>query len=325
MAGGRVSRLSPQSADSVGGTSTRLLSSDEYNAMVEMGPAALCFYPGYELLYHTCYRSSQGTNEFGKDITAGRLVERPFNTQLEWYQSVVQHATNRKKPSPFLSVTPDLVQAIVQACQNEHKRGVGIFIIDPRKLKPGSMIEMNSALKALEGPPGEEYNTEVLVWQNIPAEAVLCYWSWEDLKRSALFDLFPSLKSVGFSKTGKIRASRKDKSVPLIPSVSDIVNLVTGRLHMDADIFATKQVVMTMFAWSRRLRTMEEIRHFENNDFTKRDEHEIDNALYASKRRDPPLSFEDWWMRREPQAPASSLGEPDVNRIIEGFSMQKDS
>lgn len=186
------------------------------------------------------------------------------------------------------------------------------------------MIEMNSALKALEGPPGEEYNTEVLIWQNIPAEAVLCYWSWEDLKRSALFDLFPFLKSVGFSKTGKIRASRKDKSVPLIPSVSDIVNLVTGRLHMDADIFATKQVVMTMFVWSRRLRTMEEIRHFENNDFTKRDEHEIDNALYASKRRDPPLSFKDWWTRREPQAPTSSLSGPDISRVIEGFGTQKD-
>ena len=321
MADGLISRLSPQSADSLGSTSTRLLSSDEFNAIVEMGPAALCFYPGYELLYRTCYRSSQGTNEFGKDITAARLVEGPFDTQPEWYQSLVQHATNHKKPSPFLSATPDLIRAIVQACQNEHERGVGIFVIDPRKLKPGSMIEMNSALKALEGPPGEECNTEVLIWQSIPAEAVLCYWSWEDLKRSALFDLFPFLKSVRFSKTGKIRASRKDKRVPLIPSVSDIVNLVTGRLHMDADIFATNQVVMTMFAWSRRLRTMEEIRHFENDDFTKRDEHEINNALYVSKRRDPPLSFKDWWIRREPQAPASSHGEPDISRIIKGFGM----
>ncbi|KAF2178192.1 hypothetical protein K469DRAFT_695518 [Zopfia rhizophila CBS 207.26] len=301
---------------------THAISAGDYDALTRENPAPLCFNTERELLYRTCSAQSYGSNIPGKDIRAGMLVEQPFTTRDEWISSIYMHMNRCTQASPFISVTPDLIRAITIALQNQHYGGVGIFVVDPTKLPHGSIISLRTALKNLTGQSKSIHETEYLVWQKIPAEAVICFWTWEVLRRSDLFDHFPGLKGDGTSTTsvGTVRTIMRQKAKSP-PSISEIVSL-TGQLKLDPDSFATKQVVTTMFAWCKEKFTVRQIREFENSHFPKTEEREIDNAIYGSRTNGSFLDFKDWWLKCLTQAHPQTVSEGhNVKEIISGFAV----
>src|SRR6266702_7001905 len=83
------------------------------------------------LLYHTCYRSSQGTNEFGKDITAGRLSKdhsTPSRNGINPSSSMLQ-TTKNHRPS-YLLLPISFRQSFTPRCGHSLFSWVHRFIMD---------------------------------------------------------------------------------------------------------------------------------------------------------------------------------------------------
>ncbi len=147
-------------------TTQKLPGFEEYNAILEKYPSpSAC-----ESLFCIGYQS-EGKTQFGADINAGVLVEKPFKNREAWYASI-NHASNSTELSPFVSGTADMGLAMKWIIQKRSEKDTQLCVIDSTKLKPGSMIEMNRVLDALGGSSSGEHNTNVLIWQSIPATAV---------------------------------------------------------------------------------------------------------------------------------------------------------
>ncbi|CZS92465.1 uncharacterized protein RAG0_03034 [Rhynchosporium agropyri] len=157
--------------------------------------------------------------------------------------SIGSHANlSSRKLTPFISTTPDLLRAFNIAGQRvfNGKEQVTILLIDPWKLLDGSYIECNALrLKSgLEMLP--KYETELLVWAEVPVGAIFCRWTWPELLRSGLFETLPSLNGSG--RQMKLETSREEmlRHLDDFSPLSIATNLAA--LGMDPSSFATKQV-----------------------------------------------------------------------------------
>ncbi|OCK77853.1 hypothetical protein K432DRAFT_406960 [Lepidopterella palustris CBS 459.81] len=309
----------PQNSESTvppNSTSSGTISSSDYETLDEENGRRLSFIDSRQLLFRTCHRLSQGSNERDRDITAGRLVQGPFPTQAEWYETISKHVKGAKTLSPHISLTSDLLRAINLAFkfQRHDMRDVIIFVVDRTKLDSGSVFDVNTAINFLGGKTEPMYNTEILVWQKIPMEAVICSWSLDELV--TLSDIFTFLKSAGGQKLGKTRnALRSHADFPTIPR---IVTLATRQLGMNPDSFTTMQLVMTMVAWTNKKCTMKELQDFETS-IAIEERHEIDCALYSARDNSPHLDFREWRRRRQSQALHGVSEISGVIKIIKSF------
>ncbi|KAI1385642.1 uncharacterized protein F4822DRAFT_350148 [Hypoxylon trugodes] len=100
------------------------------------------------------------------------------------------------KKSPFTSVTNNLKHAIYSAFSDFHDEvDVAILLIRPGKLNPGGYIECNYLRFQCGLPRDTNFDAEVLVWREIPAESILCRWNRLQIQHSGLLSTIDNYES----------------------------------------------------------------------------------------------------------------------------------
>lgn len=101
---------------------------------------------------------------------------------------------SNRVPTPFISATIDLVRALhITFCTYREYTNVNILLICPWRLEPGSYMACNDLRAGCGLRPKSIYNTEVMIWGQVPSKAILYRWGREEICRSGLFDVFPCI------------------------------------------------------------------------------------------------------------------------------------
>lgn len=190
-----------------------------------------------------CLRSRLYPPPALEELNIGRLTE-----------FVKSHAylTNRLQ-TPFISVTPDLIRAFqIAFYMYQDKADVTILVIDPGLLNEGSSLPCNEIRSKCGIGRKDIYNTEVLVWGEIPAESIVCRWRREDIIQSGLLDACPSLDQLHPTMTldGRLHSTMKlDELRRHIAANFDKFTAVTVAnalvsLGMDPSSVYTKQIFL---------------------------------------------------------------------------------
>jgi hypothetical protein len=185
-----------------------------------------------------------------KGIRAGDISSLPLQTLSLFKRSVDWHAWQRTNPSPWISLTADLLPALNRSWQH-HCKGktvIIILIIDSQDLQPGNFMKSNPLRKLVGLEPCDLFDTEVLVWQNIPAAAVLSHWPWEALQKSDLFELFPTLPTEDPKQAlTSLRNSLGNNAMDLDEFLERLLPIRVNNLEMDPDSWVTTRVAMLSY------------------------------------------------------------------------------
>ena len=218
-------------------------------------------------LYRVIHCKSMGHYRRHKGIRAGDGGKPPCSTYDEFMRSINDHGWNRtQRASPWISVTVDLLRAFNFAWQLhcEGKSDIVLVIIDPLKLAPGSFMSCNVLRKKFGLEENGLFKTEVLVWQNIPASAIVGEWTFEALQKSQLYKLFPGIPTAKEKrKLEGLRNSLRPKSMNPLDSTQKLLITFISDLEMDPSSMVTTQVALTMLAWTVDLRRVHCIVDFE--------------------------------------------------------------
>ncbi|TVY13539.1 hypothetical protein LARI1_G009266, partial [Lachnellula arida] len=170
---------------------------------------------------------------FYRVVYSGSLPESHGNLRLRLYlpptfetlnifdlrTHIERHAIlSNRNPTPFLSLTNDLVRALhIAFCAYRYEADVVIILICPWMLTAGSYITCNDLRSKCRLGRKAIYNTEILVWGKVPAQSIICKRPRSELYRSGLLDVFPSLGKLerGLPLDGLRRRLRSD-----FPSIS---------------------------------------------------------------------------------------------------------
>ena len=257
--------------------------------------------------------------------------------------------TDFPKPTGFILVTPDAPWAFVKALldhESGREGGVMVCFIKSSKLDPKSLINVNQVFKQIGRNQHRMYDAQYLVWGRIPADAVTRTCSWADLVGSGLYNLFPALQP-NYIPTGyeddyqndseteyqsdyeidyqndyhnlylTVEKARKKlrymaRGPPL--AIPKIISFVTHGLRLDLDSFSHVQKVMTFVGLSRGYCTLKELQRFENSEISGR--LKIDEKIYRSRQRGPPLDFDVWMRQREPQTAEEYTTADVLERLV---------
>ena len=205
---------------------------------------------------------------------------------------------------------------------------------------------MNQVFKQIGRNQHRMYDAQYLVWGRIPADAVIRTWSWPDLVGSGLYKKFPALQP-NYIPTGyeddyqndsetdyqsdyeidyqndyhnlylTVEKARKKlrymaRGSPL--AIPKIISFVMHGLRLDLDSFSYAQEVMTFVGLSRGYCTLKELQRFENFEISGR--LKIDEKIYLSRQRGPPLRFEVWMRQREPQTAEEYTTADVLERLV---------
>jgi hypothetical protein len=182
-----------------------------------------------------------------------------MKTYITWHANLF--GRNR---TPFISATWDLLRAFNIAGQRvlEGKEQVAILLIDPRRLSTGSYIDCNTLRLKSGLQTQRKYETEVLLWAEIPAESIFGRWTWLNLCQSGLFETLLSLNAS--KRQLKLHAHRDDLLFDRDGfSPSDIATSLAS-LGLDPSSFAMKQIFEFLLGqvWGyhvpRQLQTIEQ-------------------------------------------------------------------
>jgi hypothetical protein len=135
--------------------------------------------------------------------------------------------------------------------QREGNRGVTIFVIDSWRLHDGSFSTCNELCKKVGVDTNTLYKTEIIVEDEVPREAIMYEWTWEDLKNSGLFDIFPAL-AYRNGEYGFVERLR-DTINPMIDDfpVAELVDVLIDQLGLACSKMSTKQIALIMLGWAR--------------------------------------------------------------------------
>ena len=167
-------------------------------------------------------------------------LETLGTSQLTLYIGRHQNLSNRK-PTPFISLTPDLIRALhLMFYTYKDETNVKISLICPWKLAPGSYIPLNSLRTMCGLLTKHKYNTETLVWGEIPASSITCQWQREQIVSSGLLQTFPALTNL--SPEAWLQDLRDNLQCVIPPFFARKVAQALVKLGMEASRFQIKQV-----------------------------------------------------------------------------------
>ncbi|KAF5573400.1 hypothetical protein FPANT_12397 [Fusarium pseudoanthophilum] len=157
---------------------------------------------------------------------------------------VTRHAQRENRiPTPFISVTDDLLRALsIAFCIYADKEDVTIFLVDPWKLASGSYLRCNSLRSKIGMGRKDIYNTEILIWGEIPLNSIICQWRRSHISNSGLLDVLPSLRHLSpGANLNSLRDGLRGDIDSFFPAkvVTTLVNL-----GMDPSSFQIKQVFL---------------------------------------------------------------------------------
>lgn len=126
-----------------------------------------------------------------------------------------------------------------------------MLVIDSWKLHTGSFVPCND-LRTHVGLDKEHlFDTEVIVWAEIPAAAIVCDWLWEVLEVSGLFGFgfFPGL---AMRKSLELQNLRKSLVFPPGDfSAYGLAGILVYGLEMPPSAFFTHQIGLMIMGWAK--------------------------------------------------------------------------
>ncbi|KAH7462782.1 hypothetical protein FOMA001_g18271 [Fusarium oxysporum f. sp. matthiolae] len=157
---------------------------------------------------------------------------------------VRRHAQfGNRTPTPFISVTDDLLRALSIAFRSyTDKEDVAILLVDPWKLAAGNYLRCNSLRSKIGLGCKDVYNTEILIWGEIPLESIICRWGRSPIMNSGLLDVLPSLRHLSpDADLSSLRDGLRGDTDSFSPAkvATTLVNL-----GMDPSSFQIKQVFL---------------------------------------------------------------------------------
>jgi hypothetical protein len=190
--------------------------------------------------------------------------------QMRGYVNMHAALSNRV-PTPFISATIDLIRALhITFCTYRECTKVTILLICPWRLEPGSYMACNDLRARCGLEPKSIYNTEVMIWGQVPSKAILYRWDREQICRSGLSDVFPCIADLKASmRLQDLRTKLEDDypqfSAKKIASTLVYLGMSPSELHI-------KQIFLFYLArlldmpsrriWIRRTRIFAHCVHF---------------------------------------------------------------
>jgi hypothetical protein len=150
--------------------------------------------------------------------------------------------------SPFISATSDLLRALNHGrkLRNARYQDVCLVMIDLWEMPKGACGKCNTIRRKLKLSENNVYKTEILIWQEIPPNAILSIASFEELSTGIFgqcfstvfkpFTLVPELKLPDL----RIEIARTATKVDLSPQV--LCYLLTEELRLGPCWLLTRQV-----------------------------------------------------------------------------------
>jgi hypothetical protein len=222
--------------------------------------------------------------------------------------------------TPFISVTSDILRAFNRANKlvREGEKGICIMVIDSWTLQPGSFAACRilRARAGLEETTNEGfYHTEALVWDHIPADAVVHNWRWETIKQSGLVRLFPCLAIGRYRSLDKLRDELHQKTI----DARDLARGLVNDLEVDPSSIFALQLGALVIGWTKQCPmesdhpwiTCKRVKCIHHLPEVVRNEMDaFEQGLYDIQYRAGGETFQNWRSRREnPEEPASSQQE----------------
>lgn len=162
-------------------------------------------------------------------------------------ESIDRHSDlDNRKPTPFISLTSDLIRALHLVFYTYRQSDARILLICAWKLKPGSYIPLNDLRKTCGLPSKNIYNTETLVWGKIPATSIICQWHRVDIVRSGLLGVFPALTNL--QPAAKLCDLRHGLFRNIPPFFARNVARALVDLRMEPSRFQIKQVFFVLLS-----------------------------------------------------------------------------
>ena len=165
-------------------------------------------------------------------------------TARELQTHVANHAIwGNGIPTPFISLTDDILRALsIVFCVYHDKEDVEMLLFDAWKLAPGSFLKCNE-LRSRIGIGGEDiYNTELLVWGEVPADSIIYRWERSQILSSGIVDVLPSLCRLSAKTTLEtLRYGLRGDYDSFSPRKAAIA---LASLGMDPSSLQTKQVFL---------------------------------------------------------------------------------
>jgi hypothetical protein len=146
-------------------------------------------------------------------------------------------------PTPFISVTDDLLRALSIAFRAyTDKEDVAILLVDPWKLAAGNYLRCNSLRSKIGLGCKDVYNTEILIWVEIPLDSIICRWGRSYILNSELLDVLPSLRHLSpNADLSSLRDTLRDDTDSFSPGK---VTTTLVNLGMNPSSFQVKQVFL---------------------------------------------------------------------------------
>jgi len=162
------------------------------------------------------------------------------------------YSTNKDQkmvqPSPFISATSDLLRALNHGrkLRNSGHQDVCLVIIDLWEMPKGACGKCNTIRRKLKLDEHNVYKTEILIWQEIPPNAILSIASFEELSTgtfgqcfSTVFETFTVVPELKLQDL-RTEIARTATSVDLSPQA--LCHLLTKELCLEPHWLLTWQM-----------------------------------------------------------------------------------
>ena len=159
-----------------------------------------------------------------------------------------------RDPTPFISITSDLLRACNRAAHLERdgSRNISIIMIDGWNLNKEQVVYCKTLRRVSGLPEHNLFDTEYLVWQCIPGHAIVRKWSWDTIC-SSLGKLFPALRispSFPMHQKRSLQHLRDQLCLP-DPNIAVLVGYLVDDLGLMSQNLTTKQIALMVIGWSR--------------------------------------------------------------------------
>lgn len=198
---------------------------------------------------HTGSRLESTNGDFLARLPSPHDVEGIQETLMRQWVELHARRKDQPVPTPFLSVTTQLLRAISLA---EHFRMWGhndirIVLIDGWSLLRNTSTAVNPLRRRLGLNKAGTSTCERYIWAKIPRSSVLSCWQWE-LIRPAFLTLIPSLEcnEKCFKRlVQNIRIRKRGFTI------SSLVELLVVELRMCPSSMLTKRTAIEIISWTK--------------------------------------------------------------------------
>jgi len=197
-----------------------------------------------------------------------------------------------RNPSPFISTTTDPLRAFNFAFHLYHEshdevRDACVVMIDTWALPRKSFVNCEDLRSDVDiCTETGVFQSETLVWQQIPQSAIMQIWSYTDLMAKRFGTLFSPIFSRLLSSEGDLQSLRdrlRDVCAGTTSRPQDIAHILVNELNMAPESIVSQQLGLVMHGWAHGIKTTisaEALKSHLNKPGRARFREELDQSLH---------------------------------------------